>query len=62
MDFLASSVTSHSEPTAVTLNNFAFPGATVEYDLAGQLALFFEQYSKGTEPEEATYGKTRAVL
>ncbi|KAF8141376.1 hypothetical protein EV363DRAFT_1307923 [Boletus edulis] len=53
VDFLASSISSRS--TAIVVNNFAFPGATVEYDLDGQLARFFDGFSKKTEPGEATF-------
>ena len=44
----------------IVMNNFAFPGATVEYDLDGQLARFFAQCSAKV-PEEATYGKARTI-
>ncbi|KAH0836857.1 hypothetical protein J3R83DRAFT_8645 [Lanmaoa asiatica] len=53
VDFLASSVSSRS--AAVVVNNFAFPGATVEYDLDGQLTRFFDEFSKRIEPEKATF-------
>jgi hypothetical protein len=55
VDFLASSAISSSFTVAV--NNFAFPGATVKYDLDGQLVRFFDQFSKIIEPGEATFGK-----
>lgn len=55
MDFLASSVSSLS--AAVAVSNFAFPGATVEYDLDDQLAQFFDQFPTKIESEDVTFGK-----